>query len=1248
MLFFLLCFNSMVVEGFVSRHRDRTAHRGRGDVHVVLGYGNRSIRSIHERKGHDHHRVNRAVQKHHKYGGSIRPHNKEHAELLRSLISSHGGDPNNVTHREKDLANMAAHRNLGALRELYNNGSISPETAGAVLEEAAGRVDDVHAPRVTGTPRPGVVEFPPADRAHPDETYVAPGGVVTGRTNREQVAIDSLLQSERPIDDAVPDHVFSSLVSLGHSTPVAKGVADEVRDSNVNKELRMEKARDMMQPAITPMYVTQEDLAQMANSKDTVPLNIRTPFVNGIYEEYLDATGSPKRARFEASQAGLLIDEYNAGLRGGLSPAVAYGRAMDAVGLKYKSATRAAAIRGGGQRVAQGAADKVDIEDAVAREMVRTPPEQRIRVLKRKEEVLNARKMDRAKKLNKDLVETHVKEPIIRAHQKLQQAAALKDAASREGLMNPVVQEKILTDVVAASAEDSAKALGDLQRSREQLGPNRHKTNALNLLSKANTEKAIANINRENEEKQKKAIRLLEEEKEQRKVKMVEERLAQAKERQIIRTQGENAFTKTYERTGDIGRAGAARRAAERAARERLAHAREVRETQVMRMIGPMGTSSEAVHDAVKHIATAHAGLNAVGTTLEDLNEKYEAEMRHQANTETLMRETATTNLQVKEIIPPTTSKVGIVEGRMKLPLKGFSGEEATTEEERLVQSGQKKRRGLVRNRVVGVPIESGLNVIETQEGYIHIPEAAKSLKINKGKIFYPEDAKGLMEKQNLDTSALVHRFNTGERGDLDKGVGYYEADVSGYTLNLPSPSEPVPTSTMTNGEKTLSIEHGSGMYVESGDLIETPWNEFVKEVRPTINGVQLQEDEVMAASEMKARAEGEKKLRNLEGITTEVYTNPDGSKFVEVSPPYGVPELMTMDEAIENLNSVGSSNVAAVSEESKKQNPDVPLDMATTVSEKGSEEGFIDGVLSHVSETGEGASGVSKQNSLNGEVNSDKAPIAESVEKDMIDKHLSDGKTLEASVKNAIVHKAEIYARSLRITTETFLNMISQIPESSIKEMMNYNQTPANMRKDISQTQFYNEIVRVLPTSPGGSSVSLSAVTEILFNNIAVVTHTPNSVGGEIVERVTVPNLKAIEQVEIKKTPSGTTETAVSVPNQPGKDQVLGEVKMKETPAATLPGSNSTQGTRPTATSTSPAGVPSVPSNPRNPLRPGVSPMATRPVQARPPSATGPRPDHKLDKRTYAFNGNNKASAPPGSLGPLTSGFTGRVPKAG
>lgn len=62
---------------------------------------------------------------------------------------------------------------------------------------------------------------------------------------------------------------------------------------------------------------------------------------------------------------------------------------------------------------------------------------------------------------------------------------------------------------------------------------------------------------------------------------------------------------------------------------------------------------------------------------LEDIKEKYEAEVKNHMNTQALLKETAASNLQMKVrcsmVIPSTASKIGIVDGKIKLPLKGFS-----------------------------------------------------------------------------------------------------------------------------------------------------------------------------------------------------------------------------------------------------------------------------------------------------------------------------------------------------------------------------------------------------------------------------------------------------------------------------------------------------------------------------------------------------------------------------------------------
>ncbi|WEL39916.1 polar tube protein 3 [Encephalitozoon hellem] len=1282
MLLFLLCLYNVMVRGEARLSSHDVHHSKEGSTKKGMDYGNRSTRNARVKvKLHNHHDDSHSSSSHHGhrkarrgYGGSIRPHNENHARILRNMISTHANSPENLTHDEKDLANMAAHGNLDALDMLYNDGSITPDVA----EDVGNSILSNSTPAVASQPvaMPSSLDLAsevpldvtaPPDYSSPEEPYVS-GGVATGRTNKEQAEIDALTQNETPIDDLTPEAAYSSLISAGHSIPVAKGVADEVRDANAEKALRMKRASDMSQPPLNPGYIPQVNLAKATNAKDVVSDADKAMLQKKVYDEYVEKGSPVERAEFEAYQAGFMIDKYNEGLSKGLSPEAAYGRAVSLTDLNYQHATRSAAIAGGGHVAAQNAADRTMIEEASAREMAQTPSGLRPKVLEKKQEEINEKRLDRAQDLSKYLTQKHITEPIMRALQKLNQAETLKDLASMEGLGNPVVQERILTDVAASSAEDLAKAKQNLENSKAQLKPSGRKTNALNFLSKVSTEKAIEDMNRKNEEMQNKAIQAQKEANESNAVKTAEEHLAKAAEQRIIKNEGKNAFTRVLENTGDVLQAGKAREEAESAAAEALNQQREARKAEVMKILGPMGMN-DSIKEAVDHMATAHAGLNVVGSDLEELNKKYEEEMAHQSNIEALLKETATSNLDVKEVIPPTASRIGITEGKMKLPLKGFSNEEPKSEEEVIVQSRQKNRRNQVRNKVIGTNVESGLNVIEMENGFVHISEAAKSLKINKGKVFYPESAKGLMDKQKLDTSLLEHKYNTGERPGLDKGVGYYEADASGFTLPLPSPLDPVPTSTMTNGEKSLNIGQASELEIEDGELVQTPWNEFVKDMRPSINGRLAHESEVAAASEMKSRVDDEKKARNLEGITTEVYTNPDGSKFVEVSSPYGVPEIMTMDEAVESLNNVGPSSVGAVSEEVKKKTPEVPLDMAVTDSMKGSEESFISNVLSKVREEGNGKA-VAKKNAFNGKVDGEKAEIVDEYNKELINEYMSPSNTVESQVKNNMISKAASYARSMNISTETFLNMVSQLPESAIKEMISYNQAPPSARKDISATQFYNQIAGILPDS----KIDMGTMTEMIFNNISTVTHQPNTVGGEVLEQMTVPNLKAIEQVETKNTPTGTTQVSVSVPNDPNKTQVLGEVKFKGNPTPTTSsgrpasgkagtsnqprqgasnqagqrspnqtgqgGSSNRPGQAGAGASASATPGPAVPSSQQNPLKPGVkapSSASSSPVRLSPG-----QPDHTMRGFSHSFPGNKNASGI-GTAQPA-AGFVGKV----
>ncbi|KAH9410675.1 hypothetical protein HK407_12g18070 [Ordospora pajunii] len=965
---------------------------------------------------------------------------------------------------------------------------------------------------------PTEIKGTPPNYAYPNETYVSGDNTMSGRTNIQQVKINQLLEDGKPIDNANPSNMYNALVSIGHSKPVASGVADEIRNANIDKEMRLKRVRELSEPEISPSYVSQLDLARFKNSKDAISGFERDMFVRMAFESRLAKMDSVERSKFEAFLASKYTSSYNAGLARGLPAKVAHDEAMNDVDLAYQHAARAAAISGGGQRVAKLAADKIQIEEESANKIANSPPGIRSELISEKIKEMNAKSLESTVDFSNDLKKMHIEEPIERAHQKLERASALKEEAYEEAIMHPVVSEKILRDIADVGMMDLSKAQSDLKIIEDHRSRISNGVNALDLLYNVNNQKAIDQVNKINELKEKNAIAAQRDADEKNALKAAEERLALAKESQIISQDGEKKFKEVFRRTGDVIEAGRARDEAERETRNRLSKERELRRREVEKMFSSRNIEmSSSIKEAIEHMATAHAGLNEVGDSLEDLNKKYIEAEKRKTNIEELQKETLTP-VKVKEVIPSNVSSVGILDGRMELPLKGFSSEEPKTEEEAIVQRIQMKRRDQARNRVIETPIETGLNVIETEDGYTHISEAAEKMDISKGKVFYPKNAKGLMEKQGLDTSLLNHRFNTGERTDIDKGVEYYEADASGFSLDLPSPLDPIPTSVITNGKTSLDIGHASEIQIDEGVLIQKPWDEFVKDVRPSVNEGHLQEAQAMDTMHRKSVIEQENKKKNLEEIDVSVITNPDGAEYVEVVPPYGVAEILPMSQAVASLKSIGTQSVEAVSEETKRHNQSILLDMASNKSQTDVETEFVLDVLSDMEKSGS-IDNLSKKNPFNGQIDEKKAKIVDKRVSEMIEESISTSKTIESNVRNNILRNAEQYSKQLGISTQSFIEMVSKVFDSVITQMNVYNQSSIKNRKEVTNTQFYKYITTILPS---GTNVDSKKVVKIFLSSIAKETNRPDTVDGEVISTTTVKSDQPIIATRSIPTPDG------------------------------------------------------------------------------------------------------------------------------
>ncbi|KAM0674152.1 hypothetical protein GVAV_002225 [Gurleya vavrai] len=272
--------------------------------------------------------------------------------------------------------------------------------------------------------------------------------------------------------------------------------------------------------------------------------------------------------------------------------------------------------------------------------------------------------------------------------------------------------------------------------------------------------------------------------------------------------------------------------------------------------------------------------------------------------------ETPIETLGITGSIPEDADSINIVNAVIQLPFKGFDYMVARTEEEKEALEAQSRLRDDIRGKVTKRKFDSPLNVIKAGDGWLNIPESAVNIEIEDGRAFFNADAKAKMIRAGLNTDFLAHIINTGERKDMAAGIGYFVADLSGLTIDLPSADNPIPVSMAYGKGKFISLTDAIGIDVLKGMVSLIPWKEFKKNMRPKVNtAIKIKfpskEERLEKEKEKKVEKEAEKiiekddqMLQNVSLTKKKIIVNPDGSGYIELKPAYGVKELVRVEDA--------------------------------------------------------------------------------------------------------------------------------------------------------------------------------------------------------------------------------------------------------------------------------------------------------------------------------------------------------------
>lgn len=463
-----------------------------------------------------------------------------------------------------------------------------------------------------------------------------------------------------------------------------------------------------------------------------------------------------------------------------------------------------------------------------------------------------------------------------------------------------------------------------------------------------------------------------------------------------------------------------------------------------------------------------------------------------------LDRQNSEEGLGIIATVPDDADKVSIENSSLKLPLKSFVDVEAKNEEEAVALARQTELKDALRNKVTNKEIESPLNVIRGEDGFFNVAESAKELEIKEGTVIYPESAREAMRNAGLDTSKLEHQYNTGQRTDVPLGRGYYSADAAGTKMTIPSPANPSPSKALIGEQGALDTSYGEGLEIKKGTLHETPWSDFAKSTRPTLHsGIKKRPYLSKADEQMLKKAIATKEL--LQNTRTEVLRNPNGEDYVELTPPYGVAEKVSVEDAIVNLNSppkglkdTGQDGVGllqgtdttgfAASEDAQGA---ASMNIADKPDFVGSvEDQVIGNSFGNAAISGTAKDTLTVVNAFTGEIDQDKKGLVVSDEEKL---KISGQEATIEMIRNNLLENSAVKAEKIGVTESSYINAINSISNSALGAMTEYAMHPmAREMKLFYETTVVQEFSTLLQNK--GPKLG-----EVIFDSIKVLSGLPN-----------------------------------------------------------------------------------------------------------------------------------------------------------
>jgi hypothetical protein len=952
---------------------------------------------------------------------------------------------------------------------------------------------------------------------------------------------ESELKERIGLADALKESAKDKFVAANH-----RQLQEEIQDEKINDAafqdavMNDEMRKQRMFPALHPIHLNEEELGYLKQIGNQLPPSEIGRRMFDAYNKSAQSGETEADARAAAGRTGFLLSEFNNELRRGIPPDLAADIIKERGNIQDSVEQRRNFVQNNGPEIAQLVAENTQLVQEAAAKIARNP--------ERKEEILEELDDEMKQLAAKHSNFIHERSNIENIHKPRKAAEDLIDETKflNNEIINiahsaPIVAKDIIKKGMD-NARETAKAFNrtldtvDSEEKRHSPIPK----SALKLLDEAKKEQHLDSIARKNAEDEKKRRDQLIKETKDAEVMATEERLARDNRARKIKEQGMKAAENVLRSGGTIEEAKAVKSMAE----QRAAQAMESKEASVrndvLRSLAN-GVDPERARRIAAHVASAHTGENAIGKTSEEVMANELEDRKREALEKALYSDFSNEKVDVIKIIPTDASEVNVNNSSLKFPLNTFVDEKPKDKGEEFVKNRADVLKNLVRNTVTQNRVESGLNMIQTSDGWLNLGENSNKIFVTKAVAFIKPSGKLQMEKEGIDTSKWKSRHNQGERPDIPNGELYYEAEVNNADLPLPSPTNKTPGKFMSNADEQLDANHIDELHIIKGTLHQIPWSDFSDLVHPRLNLYPNEEEKIKEANMFKDALAEEKKKEKLDSIKIYSFTNPNGDKHITTVPQYGIPETFEEKEGMKRLSNIDPDKNIAISEtptESEKEPMINPLD---NIPEDQLLKSFIDNTIAEGRSKKKAGKFISPVNAFTGAVDKNKSEMLQ-IEQFNVNKHFINDGSEASRVKNDLISHTQGFARQLGMSNEEFVGLVKRIPDSVIYKMDKYNEQPNKKPTDLLDEDFSKAIMQLSDNHPSSSLINY------IFTSISKITGKPNNVSATILEKHIIPNLKAVETTLKVTTNNGSTETTKIEPPKLGST-VISEVNVNGLP---------------------------------------------------------------------------------------------------